>query len=93
MLKEESDGEVEVVLVGPQKAAETLRKALAMGADTGTHLVTDADLDSGAVTQLLANAPQREGGATTRSCSASSPRTPTRGSWAECSPKRSACRT
>ena len=55
VLKEASgDGEVEVVLVGPAKAAETVRKALAMGADRGTHLVTDADLDSGAVTQLLA---------------------------------------
>ncbi len=55
VLKEASGGEVEVVLVGPEKASETLRKALAMGADSGTHLVTDADLDSGAVTQLLAD--------------------------------------
>ncbi|MEL6615600.1 MAG: electron transfer flavoprotein subunit beta/FixA family protein, partial [Bacteroidota bacterium] len=55
VLKEASGGEVEVVLVGPQKAAETLRKALAMGADSGTHLLTNDDLDSGAVTALLAN--------------------------------------
>ena len=48
------EGEIEAVLVGPPKAAETLRKALAMGADRGTHLATEADLDSGAVTALLA---------------------------------------
>ena len=56
VLKEAHGGEVEVVLVGPQKAAETLRKALAMGADRGAHLLIpdDADLDSGAVTAALA---------------------------------------
>ncbi|MEM6326105.1 MAG: electron transfer flavoprotein subunit beta/FixA family protein [Bacteroidota bacterium] len=57
VLKEQHGGEVEVVLVGPQKAAETLRKALAMGADRGTHLLIsdDASLDSGAVVALLAD--------------------------------------
>lgn len=56
-LKEAHGGEVEVVLVGPQKAAETLRKALAMGADRGTHLLIseDAALDSRAVVTLLAD--------------------------------------
>ena len=50
-------GEVEAVLVGPARASETLRKALAMGADRGTHLVVPdgAALDSGAVTRLLAD--------------------------------------
>ena len=61
-LKEaEGEGEIEAVLVGPPKATETLRKALAMGADRGTHLVTEAELDSGAVTRLLADH-LREGG-------------------------------
>lgn len=55
VLKEASGGEVEVVLVGPEKASETVRKALAMGADSGTHLVTDAELDSAAVVRLLAD--------------------------------------
>ena len=43
VLKEEHGGEVEVVLVGPEKGAETLRKGLAMGADKGTHIVTNGD--------------------------------------------------
>ena len=56
MLQEAHGGEVEVVLVGPARASETVRKALAMGADTGVHLVVadDAPLDSGVVTALLA---------------------------------------
>lgn len=50
------EGEVDVVLIGPEKATETIRKALAMGADRGTHLVIPdgTDLDSGAVSQILA---------------------------------------
>lgn len=51
----EHGGEIDVVLIGPEKAAETVRKALAMGADRGTHLVTDADLDSAAVSSILAD--------------------------------------
>lgn len=43
VLKEAHGGEVEVVLVGPEKAKETLRKGLAMGADKGTHIVTSGD--------------------------------------------------
>src|SRR5699024_11968528 len=38
VLTEEHEGEVEVVLVGPDKAKETIRKALAMGADKATHI-------------------------------------------------------
>ena len=57
VLQEAHGGEVEVVLVGPAKASETIRKALAMGADTGVHLLVadDAALDSGTVTALLAD--------------------------------------
>lgn len=54
VLTAEHGGEVDVVLVGPERAAETVRKALAMGADRGTHLVADGELDSAAVSTLLA---------------------------------------
>lgn len=56
VLTEQHGGEVDVVLIGPERAAETIRKALAMGAARGTHLVVPegAELDSRAVSQLLA---------------------------------------
>ena len=56
VLTEQHGGEVEVVLVGPERATETIRKALAMGAHRGTHLVVDegTPLDSHAVSALLA---------------------------------------
>lgn len=37
--------EVVVVSVGPKQSAETLRTALAMGADRGIHILTDARTD------------------------------------------------
>ncbi|MFU8811917.1 MAG: electron transfer flavoprotein subunit beta/FixA family protein [Balneolaceae bacterium] len=48
VLQEAHGGEIEVVLAGPDKAKETLRKGLAMGADKGTHIqIEDAgSLDS-----------------------------------------------
>lgn len=57
VLTEKVGGEVNVVLVGPQRAQETLRKALAMGADAATHLqVEESDkLDSRAYAELLAD--------------------------------------
>lgn len=42
-LAEAQGGEVTVVTMGPERAAETVRKALSMGADNGIHLV-DASL-------------------------------------------------
>ncbi|WP_445665886.1 electron transfer flavoprotein subunit beta/FixA family protein [Fodinibius sp. AD559] len=56
VLTEEHDGEVEVVLVGPDKAKETIRKALAMGADKATHITTedDVDYDSAVYAKILA---------------------------------------
>jgi electron transfer flavoprotein beta subunit len=54
IIRDASGGEVDLVLIGPESAAETIRKALAMGADSATHIVTDADLDSHAVSILLA---------------------------------------
>src|SRR5690606_9201909 len=41
-LKEAHGGEVTVLTMGPEKATETIRKALAMGADKAVHLVDDA---------------------------------------------------
>ncbi len=43
VLTEKHGGEVEVVCIGPAKASETIRKALAMGADKGTHIQTTGD--------------------------------------------------
>lgn len=56
VLSEKHGGEVEVVLIGPEKAKETLRKALAMGADKGTHIVTDGseNYDSFSYANMLA---------------------------------------
>ncbi len=53
-LVEAHGGEVHLILIGPDAARETIRKALAMGAHEATHLVTSADVDSHAVSRLLA---------------------------------------
>jgi electron transfer flavoprotein beta subunit len=61
-LKGESDSEVVVVSLGPEKAADSLRKALAMGADRAV-LVTDAAAagsDLVATSKLLAKTLERE---------------------------------
>jgi len=56
VLTEQHGGEVEVVLVGPEKAKETIRKGLAMGADKGNHIVTEGDetFDSYVFAKILA---------------------------------------
>lgn len=41
-IAEASGGEVVVVTMGPEKAADTVRKALAMGADAGIHICDPA---------------------------------------------------
>ena len=48
-LVEAHGGEVTVVTMGPAKAAETVRKALSMGADAGVHLVDDGFAGSDAL--------------------------------------------
>src|SRR3954449_1728083 len=61
-LKGDGDGEVVVVSLGPAKAADSLRKALAMGADRAV-LVTDeaaAGSDLVATSKILAKALERE---------------------------------
>ncbi len=45
--------EVVVVSIGPQQAQETIRTALAMGADRGILIVTDQDAEPLAVAKLL----------------------------------------
>lgn len=41
-IAEANNGEVTVVSMGPARAAETVRKALSMGADSGIHIQDDA---------------------------------------------------
>jgi electron transfer flavoprotein beta subunit len=55
VLTEKHGGEVEVVLAGPEKAKETIRKALAMGAAKGHHIAVEdtSGLDSAAFATLL----------------------------------------
>ena len=48
-LVEAHGGDVTVVSVGPDRAAETVRKALSMGADAGIHVVDDSLRGSDAV--------------------------------------------
>ncbi|QXD17271.1 electron transfer flavoprotein subunit beta/FixA family protein [Rhodocaloribacter litoris] len=57
VLTERYGGEIDLVLIGPASAAETIRKALAMGADRATHLVIGDDErpDSMAVAKMLAD--------------------------------------
>ena len=56
IIREALGGVVDLVLVGPSSAAETIRKALAMGADGATHVLTPdaAEHDSFAVATILA---------------------------------------
>jgi electron transfer flavoprotein beta subunit len=55
-LKEAHGGEVTVLTMGPDKAAETIRKALAMGADKAVHLVDTALRGSDALSTSYAMA-------------------------------------
>jgi electron transfer flavoprotein beta subunit len=57
------DGEVVAVLMGPQKAADSVRKALAIGADRAVHLADDAlaGSDLVATAKALAKVLEREG--------------------------------
>ncbi len=56
VLSEKHEAEVEVVLVGPEKAKETIRKTLAMGADKATHIQApdDSGYDSATYATILA---------------------------------------
>lgn len=52
--------EVIAVSLGPQKCQETLRTALAMGADRAIHVLTDAELQPLAVAKLLKAVAEKE---------------------------------
>jgi electron transfer flavoprotein beta subunit len=60
-IAEASGGEVVVVSMGPERAAETIRKALSMGADAGIHLVDDSLHGSDAIATSAALAKVLEG--------------------------------
>ena len=57
-LKEKHGGEVLVLCTGPERAAQTIREALAKGADRAIHIQTDAlaSLDTLGIAKLLAAA-------------------------------------
>jgi len=57
-LKEKHGGEVVVLCAGPERAAQTIREALAKGADRAIHIETDAlvSLDTLGIAKLLAGA-------------------------------------
>ena len=48
-VKETADGEVTVLTVGPEQAADAVKKGLQMGADAGVHVLDDAIHGSDAV--------------------------------------------
>jgi electron transfer flavoprotein beta subunit len=60
--EQEGDGEVVALLMGPPKAADSLRKALAVGADRAVHVSDDALVGSDlvATSRTLAKAIERE---------------------------------
>ena len=62
VLAEEHGGEVTVLTVGPDHAAESVRKALSMGPDKAVHVVDDAIAGSCAVTtsKVLAEALRKQ---------------------------------
>jgi electron transfer flavoprotein beta subunit len=61
-LKEQHGGEVIVLTAGPERVGQTMREALAKGADRGIHIESDdlGALDALGVAKLLAGAIQRE---------------------------------
>ena len=68
-LKEKTTAEVVAVSIGPKQCTETLRTALAMGADRGIHIETKADvrgdyidMQPWGIATLLKGVVEREGG-------------------------------
>ncbi len=61
-LKEAGEGEVTAVTIGPDRAGEALRKALAMGADKGVHVNDPAteDSDAAGLGKILAKVVERQ---------------------------------
>lgn len=62
VLTSEHGGAVEVILMGPSKAAETIRKAIAMGAGSGVHIVAEDEPEDALVASaILADALEGRG--------------------------------
>ncbi len=62
--KQAGGGEVVIVTVGKESAVSTMRTALALGADRGILVTTDAQfVDSGLTSQALKKAIEQDGGA------------------------------
>ncbi|NDD05880.1 MAG: electron transfer flavoprotein subunit beta, partial [Proteobacteria bacterium] len=55
-------GSVTVVSMGPDRVVESLRTAIAMGADNAVHVKTDQPLDSYLVGKTLAEVVKKESG-------------------------------
>jgi electron transfer flavoprotein beta subunit len=53
-LKEANGGEVTILTMGPEKASDSIRKALSMGADKAVHVIDDALAGSDAAETSLA---------------------------------------
>jgi electron transfer flavoprotein beta subunit len=53
-LRESQGGEVTILTMGPEKASDSIRKALSMGADKAVHVIDDALAGSDAVESSLA---------------------------------------
>ena len=82
--------EIVAVSIGPAKAQETLRTALAMGADRAILVQTDEEVEPLAVAKILARSPRRSSRSWSFSASRRSTTTTTRP--ARCSPRCSAGR-
>ena len=90
-LKEQGKAtEVVAVSIGPQQAAETIRTALAMGADRGILVKTDATVEPLAVAKILQRWSSRKSPISSSSASRRSTTMPTRP--ARCSQRSSAGR-
>jgi len=57
---EAQGGEVVVLTLGPQEAAEQIRDCMAIGADRGIHLVSDEDFDAQATAAAIVEAIRAE---------------------------------
>jgi len=81
-LKEKNGGDVTIVSVGPQRAMETIRTALAMGADKGIHICDPAFDGADAYTTARPLRRPSRGFPTTSSSAASAPSMTTPRRWA-----------
>ena len=93
-LKEAHDGEVTILTVGPEKATESIRKALSMGADKAVHVSDEAlhGSDAIATAKVHRQGPRAASSGTSRSPAPRRP-TPAARSCRPCSPRCSDARS